>query len=196
LSWLGPQISAFGLTVAHLSDRQVGWPAVLSEHLARVREAHLEVAGRSFLQRRGYDGGVLVVVVVHGCGGFRGVGTGDATDVLHESVLEGDRRGEKKGVEGRKRALSLRSVSNSPGKPSTPLMVNSFVQRTLRRKGLLPPALPECLGRRGYLHDQTTLTVPDGNEVVVLVEGLCLVVYGINDDDPAAADFRRGDGFA
>jgi hypothetical protein len=30
----------------------------------------------------------------------------------------------------------------------------------------------------------------------VLVEGLCLVVYGINDDEPAAANFRCGDGFA
>ncbi len=32
--------------------------------------------------------------------------------------------------------------------------------------------------------------------MVVLVEGLRLVVYGINDDEPAAADFRCGDGFA
>jgi hypothetical protein len=29
----------------------------------------------------------------------------------------------------------------------------------------------------------------------VLVEGLCLVVHGINDDEPAATDFRGGDGF-
>jgi pimeloyl-ACP methyl ester carboxylesterase len=29
---------------------------------------------------------------VHGCGGLQGVGTGDATDVLHEAVLEGDWR--------------------------------------------------------------------------------------------------------
>ncbi len=32
--------------------------------------------------------------------------------------------------------------------------------------------------------------------MVVLVEGLRLVVYGINDDEPAAANFRCGDGFA
>ena len=40
------------------------------------------------------------MVVVHGCGGLRGVGTGDATDVLHEAVLEGDRRCQEQGVEG------------------------------------------------------------------------------------------------
>jgi hypothetical protein len=76
------------------------------------------------------------------------------------------------------------------------LTANSFVQHTLRRKGLLPPALPERFGRCGHLHDQTTLALPDGNEVGVLVEGLRFVVYGINDDEPAAADFRYGDGFA
>jgi hypothetical protein len=96
----------------------------------------------------------------------------------------------------RKRALSARSVSNSPGKLSTPLTVNSFVQQIIRRKGLLPPALPECLRRSGHLHDQTTLAIADGNEVVVLVKGLCLVVYGINNDEPATANFRCGDGFA
>jgi hypothetical protein len=73
---------------------------------------------------------------------------------------------------------------------------HSFVQQTLRRKGLLPPAFPERFRRCGHLHDQTTLAAPDGNEVVVLVEGLRFVVYGINDDEPAAADFRCGDGFA
>ena len=41
-----------------------------------------------------------------------------------------------------------------------------------------------------------TLAVPDGNEVVVLVEGSRLVVYRIDDDELAAADFRCGDGFA
>ena len=66
----------------------------------------------------------------------------------------------------------------------------------IRRKGLVPPALPERFRRCGHLHDQTTLPIPDGNKVVVLVEGLCLVVHGINDDEPAAADFRCGDGFA
>src|SRR5271156_1313809 len=81
-------------------------------------------------------------------------------------------------------------------KLSTPLTVDSSVQQIIRRKGLLPPALPERFRRGGHLHDQTTLAVPDGNEVVVLVEGLCFVVYGINDDEPAAADFRCGDGFA
>ena len=96
----------------------------------------------------------------------------------------------------RKRTLSARNVSNSPGKLSTPLTVNSFVQQTIQRRTLLPPALPERFRRRGHLHDQTTLAIPDGSEVVVLVEGLCLVVYGINDDEPAAANFRCGDGFA
>jgi hypothetical protein len=57
---------------------------------------------------------------------------------------------------------------------------------------LLPPALPERCRRCGHLHDQTTLAVADGNEVVVLVEGLCFVVYGINEDESAAADFRCG----
>ena len=89
----------------------------------------------------------------------------------------------------RKRKLSARSVSNSPGNLSTLLTVNSFVQHTLRRKGLLPRAVPERFRRCGHLHDQTTLAVPDGNEVVVRVEGLRFVVYGINDDEPAAADF-------
>lgn len=32
--------------------------------------------------------------------------------------------------------------------------------------------------------------------MVVLIEGLRLGVQGINDDEPAAADFRCGDGFA
>jgi hypothetical protein len=96
----------------------------------------------------------------------------------------------------RRRRLSARRVSNSPGKFSTPLTVNSFVQQIIRRKGLLPPTLPERFRRSGHLHDQTTLVVPNGNEVVVLVKGLCLVVYGIDDDEPAAADFRCGDGLA
>lgn len=39
------------------------------------------------------------MVVVHGCGGFAGVGAGDATDVLHEAVLEGDRGRQEQGVE-------------------------------------------------------------------------------------------------
>jgi hypothetical protein len=85
--------------------------------------------------------------------------------------------------------LSARSVSNSPGKLSTPLTVNSLVLDILRRKGSLPPALTERFRRCGHLHDQTMLAIADGNEVVVLVEGWRLVVYGINDDDPAAADF-------
>jgi hypothetical protein len=51
------------------------------------------------------------------------------------------------------------------------------VQHILRRKDLLPPALPERFRRCGHLHDQTTLAVPDGNEVEVLVEGLCFVVW-------------------
>src|SRR5882757_7546424 len=84
----------------------------------------------------------------------------------------------------------------SPATGMPAIIANSFVQHTLRRKGLLPPALPERFRRCGHLHDQTTLAVRDGDEVVVLVEGLCLVVYGINDDEPAAADFRCGNGFA
>ena len=40
------------------------------------------------------------MVVVHGCGDLRGIGAGDAADVLHEAVLEGDRRGQEQGVEG------------------------------------------------------------------------------------------------
>lgn len=63
-------------------------------------------------------------------------------------------------------------------------------------EGLLPPALAERFRRRGQLHDQTALAIPDGSEVVVLVEGLRLVVDGVNDDEPAAANFRCGDGFA
>ena len=51
LSRLGPQISTFGPVAAHLSARQVGWHAVLAEYLARVGEAHFEVAGCSFVQR-------------------------------------------------------------------------------------------------------------------------------------------------
>jgi hypothetical protein len=40
-----------GVLVPKLTAGQVGWHAVLSDHLARVGEAHLEVAGCSFLQR-------------------------------------------------------------------------------------------------------------------------------------------------
>lgn len=34
--------------------------------------------------------------------------------------------------------------------------------------------------------------MPDGNEVVVLVKRLCLVIYRINDDKSPSADLRRG----
>lgn len=88
--------------------------------------------------------------------------------------------------------LPARRVSNSRGKLSASLTVNSFVRQILRRNVLLPPALPERFRRCGHLHDQTALAVPDGNQAVVLVEGLRLVVYGIDDDEPAAADLRCG----
>ena len=31
--------------------------------------------------------------------------------------------------------------------------------------------------------------------MVTLIEGLCLVVYGANDDETATADFQCGDGY-
>jgi hypothetical protein len=58
------------------------------------------------------------------------------------------------------------------------------------------PALPECLSGRGYLHYQTTFAVPDGDEVVMLIKRLRIVVYRINDDKSSSADLRCGDGLA
>lgn len=67
----------------------------------RVGEAEAGVAGRPATQGVREDGDVDVVVVVHPGSLLAGVRPHDASDVLDEAALEGDRRHEEQRVEGR-----------------------------------------------------------------------------------------------
>src|ERR1035437_3910153 len=76
-----------------LSERE------LSLHPAGVGEAETGVAGRTFGERGSEHSGGDVVIVVDLGGVLARVCSQDATGVLDQSSFEGDRGGQKQGVE-------------------------------------------------------------------------------------------------
>ena len=70
------------------------------------------------------------------------------------------------------------------------------MQQTLQQRAYSSQCSPSALAGGGDFHDQTTLALPNGDEVVMLVERLCFIVYGIHHNEEPSADFRCGDGLA